>query len=95
MLLLKQNQKMKNIKTLCALAAVVLFTACYNPNSSTSQERSEETTVSEHGATEHGEGKPAGEAHGEAATMHADTTLHGSAAMHSDSTMHADSNQHK
>ena len=94
LLLLKQNQKMKNIKTLCALVAVVLFTACYNPNSSTSQEKSEETTVLEHGATEHGEAKPADEAHGQSAALHADTTMHGSAAMPVDSTMHADSTRH-
>ena len=92
---------MKNIKTLCALIAVVLFTACYNPNSSTSQERSEETTVSEHGEAahgggEHGAGKPADkEAHGGEGTMHSDTSMHSGATMDSDSTMHSDSIQHK
>ena len=92
---------MKNIKTLCALTAVVLFTACYNPNSSTSQERSEETTVSEHGEAEHGggehgAGKPADKgAHGGEGTMHSDTSMHSGATMDSDSTMHSDSIQHK
>ena len=92
---------MKNIKTLCALIAVVLFTACYNPNSSTSQERSEETTVSEHGEAahdggEHGAGKPADKgAHGGEGTMHSDTSMHSGATMDSDSTMHSDSIQHK
>lgn len=92
---------MKNIKTLCALTAVVLFTACYNPYSSTSQERPEETTVLEHGEAahgggEHGAGKPADKgAHGGEGTMHSDTSVHSGAAMHSDSTMHSDSIKHK
>lgn len=77
---------MKNIKTLCALTAVVLFTACYNPNSSTSQERSEEQTMSEHGEEAHG-GEHAA-MHGEAAPMHTDTIKPSSEAMHTDSTEH-------
>jgi len=90
---LKQNLQMKNIKTLCALTAVVLFTACYNPGSSTSQERSEETTISEHDEEAHGGENKA--THSEAATMHSDSTMHAGEAMHTDSTMQTDSTKHK
>lgn len=92
---------MKNIKNLCFLAAIVLFTACYNPNSSTSQEKSDETTATEHGAGghskgEHGSGEH-GAAHDEAkpAATHSsesgnatDTTMHGGEKMHTDSAQH-------
>ena len=84
---------MKNIKTLCALTAVVLFTACYNPGSSTSQERSEETTISEHDEEAHGGENKA--THSEAAPMHSDSTMHAGEAMHTDSTMQTDSTKHK
>ena len=89
----KKNLQMKNIKTLCALTAVVLFTACYNPGSSTSQERSEETTTTEHGEEAHGGEHDAMQ--GKTAPMHTDSTLHSNEAMHTDSTMHTDSVKHK
>lgn len=91
---------MKNIKTLCALTAIVLFTACYNSNSSTSQEKSEETNTSAQGeeahSGEHGKSESADySTPGSGAGRHTDTTLQLGAPTHTDTTMHKDSAGHK
>ncbi len=36
---------MKHLKSLLALFAIIIFTACHNPNSSTSQEIEDESTM--------------------------------------------------
>ncbi len=79
---------MKKIKIILAAVTVVSFTACYNPNSSTSAEPSDETSVTH---SEH-------EVHEEKHEMeHTEKMDHSEAAdtTHADST-HADStNMHK